>query len=297
MVARSRHINFTNCTFTQNGAWGLRLHNGTQHAAVSRCSFADLSGGAVAIGDVNDTRQTNPQNQTASITIADNVIEGMGREYKGAPGVHSFCMRDSAIEHNTIRSISYTGISYNWPAPQGSTLGGVPCTLDPQYGYSRNNRVANNDVSAFMSYMYDGGGIHTIGRSLNTTITGNYFHDIAAGTPSAHSSSGQSVVYIDNWSCGLAITDTVVSNCAATKQGFYYFQNARIALAHDNTLDRLYVRHGGRISGNGVPCNCSNVVLLNGSDPWPQAAKSIIANAGPREVSYEAHSDPNTNAR
>ena len=284
MVARSHHINFTNCSFLQNGAWGLRLYNGTQHSTVSRCLFSDLSGGAVAIGDVNDTMQTNPQNQTAWITVSDNVMDGIGREYKGAPGVHSFCMRDSSVAHNTIRSVGYTGISYNWPDPQGSTLGGVPCNLDPKYGYSKNNRVANNDVSGFMSYMHDGGGIHTIGRSLNTTISGNYFHDIGAGSPGAHSKQGQSVVYIDNWSCGLTILDTVVSNCAATEQGYYYFQNARIALAHDNTLSRMYVRNGGHISGHGVPCNCSNVLLLNGTSAWPAQAQAIVDNAGARHL-------------
>ena len=86
--------------------------------------------------------------QVARVTVADNQMRGMGREYKGAPaarrhhqptppaarahmfgpcqtaptsraqGVHSFCMRDSAIEHNAIDGVSYTGISYNWPHPQ-----------------------------------------------------------------------------------------------------------------------------------------------------------------------------------
>jgi|EP01043_Picozoa_sp_COSAG02_P031172 hypothetical protein len=47
--------------------------------------------------------------------------------------------------------------------------------------YSRDNRVVGNDVSRYMSYMMDGGGIHTIGRSVNTTVAKNYFHDLASG--------------------------------------------------------------------------------------------------------------------
>ena len=33
--------------------------------------------------------------QMAEIAIADNALVGMGREYKGAPGIHSYCMRQS----------------------------------------------------------------------------------------------------------------------------------------------------------------------------------------------------------
>jgi hypothetical protein len=33
--------------------------------------------------------------QMAEIAIADNTLVGMGREYKGAPGMHSYCMRQS----------------------------------------------------------------------------------------------------------------------------------------------------------------------------------------------------------
>ena len=94
--------------------------------------------------------------------------------------------------------------------------------LQCSFGYSRDNRVANNDISQFMSYLNDGGGIHTIGRSLNTTIAGNYFHDIGAGRPAAHSQDAQSIVYIDNWSCGLSIKDTVVSNCAVCDMIHFY---------------------------------------------------------------------------
>ena len=62
------------------------------------------------------------------------------------------------------------------PNPQGPTTG--TNTDNPELGYSANNVIANNDVSLFMRYMNDGGGIHTIGRSYNTTVSGNYFHGV-----------------------------------------------------------------------------------------------------------------------
>jgi hypothetical protein len=130
--------------------------------------------------------------------------------------------------------------------------------------------------------MSDGGGIHTIGRSYNTSVARNYFHHLAAGVAPSHAQAAQSIVYVDNWSCGLAVRDNVVDACPHTKQGYYYFQNARIALAHHNTLDGLWVRDGGTISGHGVPCNCSNVVVVPNDQPLPAEAQAIVRAAGPR---------------
>ncbi len=90
-VTSSRNLQFTDCSFQRLGAWGLRLSNGTQHASVSRCSFEDLSGGGICIGNVDDTNETRPGLQMAEVLIEDNTLIGMGEEYKGAPGIHSYC--------------------------------------------------------------------------------------------------------------------------------------------------------------------------------------------------------------
>ena len=77
-----------------------------------------LTGGCVRL-QVNDTAEADPERQMARVALADNTLTNVGREYKGSPGIHSFCMRQSSIEHNLIREVPYTGISYNWPSPQG----------------------------------------------------------------------------------------------------------------------------------------------------------------------------------
>ena len=280
MIAAGRRVSFTQCTFTRLGQWGLRLYNGTQDSIVSRCRFEDLSGGGLCLGNVNDTQETDATLHTGRLTISDNSIVNVGLEFRGAPGMHSFCIANSTIEHNEVRNVGYTGISYNWPDPQGPTLG--PDADSPKYGYSANNIIRANDISRFMGYMIDGGGVHTIGRSYNTTLEGNYFHDIAAGTPGHHSPHGQSIIYIDNYSCDFYIKNNVVDNCENTIQGYYYFQNARIGLAHDNYIDGLFLRLAGSISGHGAECNCSSIQTTPQGQPFPEAARDIIANAGPR---------------
>ena len=90
-VTRAHNVQFTNCSFERLGAWGVRLSNGTQSASISRCNFRDLSGGGICIGNVDDTNETRPSLQMAEIVIADSTLSGMGAEYKGAPGIHSYC--------------------------------------------------------------------------------------------------------------------------------------------------------------------------------------------------------------
>ena len=53
---------------------GLRLANGTQQASVSHCSFHDLSGGGICLGNVDDSAEEDPAYQMARITVEDNSI-------------------------------------------------------------------------------------------------------------------------------------------------------------------------------------------------------------------------------
>ena len=238
------------------------------------------------IGNVNDTNgETRPVKQpiTGHIEVEENLVERVGVEYSGAPGIHTFCMHDSAIVRNTVRDVAYTGISYNWPNPQGPTLAPTPSAPWPRgkLGYSRNNVVGWNDVSFFDRYMTDGGGIHTIGRSENTSVVGNYFHDAASGLAGEPSTSSTSIVYIDNFSRGFTITDNVVDRCAHTKLGPYFFQGRNNGEANHDAMVGLWTRQSGA-NGTvwGVNVSVAGVVVVPDGGAFPAAAQAIIANAG-----------------
>jgi hypothetical protein len=318
MVSNASRVRFHGCSFAHLGAWGVRLYDGTQDTTITACSFTDLSGGGICLGNVNDTAEVDAGRQLASITVEDNTLVDVGREYKGSPGIHSFCMRDSSISHNLVRGVPYAGLSFNWPLPQGPTFKpdkrgkldqsgrrdrrNKPVKWDKRdkrdrlddvnVGYSRNNVVNGNDVSEYMGYMLDGGGIHTIGRSLNTTVSRNWFHDVAsgtstcgggggggingggtsdttrahtstvAGTQPCHSLKSQSTIYIDNWSEGFTIDENVVSDAPHVIQGWIFFQFFKAqaasggAAAHDNT------------ARNNTICNAGPVPPPR--DPWDE---------------------------
>ena len=281
MVAGAARVDFSSCSWTHIGGWGLRFYNGTQNSSVRYSIFSDLSGGAIMIGNVNDTDETSFAKQMVGIHVRDNFISRAGVEYHGAPAIHTFCMRESTIEHNAISDTSYTGISFNWPNPQGPTLG--PLENSSTRGYSRNNLVSGNRVSFFMRYMNDGGGIHTIGRSYNTTISGNYLNGMASGRPGEHSAFAESVIYIDNWSCFLNISGNVVDDSPGNKLGYLFFQGVgNNGIAHDNFVNVLYARGSGKVAARGEACNCSRVMEIPAGNPLPSAALEIVKAAGPR---------------
>ena len=225
---KSTDVSLARCSFARLGLWGLRIQNGSQRVSVTSCSFKDLSGGGASVGDVGDTKQADPARQTAEIAIVNNTLERLGMEYRGSVGLHSFCMRQSTWAHNSVKEVAYTGLSFNWPSPQGPTPGPLPAGP----GYSRDNVIAHNDVSRFCFYMKDGGGIHTIGLSANTSIESNWWHDQASGgmckaggiTRPCHSTGVTGIIYIDNWSVGYRADRNVVTNCPAQKLGWIFYQ-------------------------------------------------------------------------
>ena len=63
-------------------------------ALISRNSFDDLSGGALKIGNVNDTRAVSNQTSDfdARYTVEDNFLSNIGLEYRGAAAVFAGCV-------------------------------------------------------------------------------------------------------------------------------------------------------------------------------------------------------------
>lgn len=240
----------------------------------------------------------------ASITVEDNILTDVGREYKGSPAIHSFCMRQSSVSHNFVRGVPYTGLSFNWPSPQGPTFGPPLGDGGSAIGYSRDNAVNGNDVSMYMGYMLDGGGIHTIGRSLNTTVSRNFFHDVASGgicgSAPCHSIKSQSTIYIDNWSAGFSINENVVVNTSHTINGWIFFQYFKRkpawgSAAHDNTARANTICNAGPAPPARDPwdqpmgVNVTGTVNVSHCNSLPAEAAEVVRLAGPRSLHRYDH--------
>lgn len=163
-VSGSENIVFQGCTFSHLGSlYGLSIGNASQNVVVRDCSFTDISGGAVKLGNVNDTRAVT--NATASwdtnYTVENNIVTGTSREYRGASAVFAGYVAHTVIQQNTIRDTGYTGISLGWG--WGRVV-----------SFARDNHVRGNYLSNVMSALNDGGCIYTLGPQPGSTVSNNY---------------------------------------------------------------------------------------------------------------------------
>ena len=90
----SRSIEFINCDFRHLGAAGASTRGGSQGIAWRRCSFEDVSAGAVVLGDIIDAgpetdanRATPIERWDMNLTVEDCTISDCGIEYSGATAI------------------------------------------------------------------------------------------------------------------------------------------------------------------------------------------------------------------
>ncbi|VVJ18533.1 Uncharacterised protein [Amycolatopsis camponoti] len=271
-IHRGRGISVTGSTFRGLGGVGLALADGTQDARVTRNHFTDTSAGAIASGEVDDYYLTDPARMTLDTTIADNTITTPGQDYHDAVGIWAGHGRRTTIEHNAIAGTPYSGISLGWGWGWAS-----PCELQAKQGltacrrgtiYSRDNRILGNDIHDVMRTLLDGGPIYTLGGQDGTTesvTAGNWVHT------APHNNN---MLYHDEGSSYWNTYGNVVSNETGRWTGMWTptIHDIRI---HGNFTDNTVVKN----LGTNVVIS-DNTVVTGGN--WPDAAKSVMAAAGPR---------------
>eukprot|EP00966_Prymnesium_polylepis_P070249 1633131-Prymnesium_polylepis.1 len=63
------------------------------------------------VGEITDWAEEQPSRQTFNITVADNQIFDLPREFHGAVSVSIFIASGSRVLHNAINGSSYSAIS------------------------------------------------------------------------------------------------------------------------------------------------------------------------------------------
>lgn len=160
----ARDCRFEGCVVRLGGTYALELGAGCKRNAVLGCTFSDMGGGGIKIGE---TRRAEDDEEVASHnTVSDCLMVGLGRMHPAAVGVWIGHAHDNQIVHNDIHDLYYTGISVGWSWGYGPS-------------HAHHNRIAGNHVHAVgQGVLSDMGGIYTLGVSPGSVIEGNLFHDI-----------------------------------------------------------------------------------------------------------------------
>ena len=260
-------VQFSGDVFAHLGAAGLQLGTGTKDSVIKGDIFTDISGNGVEVGGV-DQPQASDAGTTRNVTVADNHLYGLPREFHGGVAILNGYSQQDTITHNQINGVPYSAISMGW--------GGWPDKIQKPAtpNVSHDNTVSDNLIDDYMRLLDDGGGVYTqgiTGPSLadGEKVTGNDIHD--------QWGLGKNV-YTDNGCTNETISGNVLYNAAY----------ANVASRHTDYRDPLGNNDPTLISGNywqqGDPDSDNKGLVTQGNHilAYPSASgpAAVVAAAG-----------------
>ena len=266
-IKNADNIKITGCKFSKLGSIGLKAETAVQDLDITGNKFTDISGGAMCIGlpgTVYMPEIINPQKYSASlnnISVKNNYIDGIGNEYRGSAALSVGFVSNSAVEHNEICNIPYSGIHIGW----GWTLvtNSAIENLNVRYNYIHD--IMNPDDG-----LYDGGAIYTLGgTSGNNLIAENYI---------ANQMNICAALYADNGSSNYRIENNVINEYNVKWDG----SEPIWALGNNGAYDIVYSENYTTTNVfymRGKNMTVSDTVHVPNA-MWDSKALAIIANAG-----------------
>ena len=260
-LATSHDVSFLDCEFTHlGGGYALSAGSGSTRVTVSGCSFSDLSGGAVRIGNIYVGAAWD-----SSSVLTDCTMSGMGLEYHGAAAVFAGYVFNLTVSHNTISDVGYTGVSMGWGWGRAFPAG---------YGH---NLISYNRISRVMKVLRDGGGIYVNGAqnaSWPSVVSDNWVDSDSAVF---------AVYYLDNGASHWTFTQNVASN---SPLAWAFFMTGGLPTCRDSRVDHIWYQNTLGPKNQCAAENCtvdnSSVFPVPAGMPWPAAAQAIMDNSGAR---------------
>ena len=280
LLEGARDVTFKGCAFRHLGAYGAGALGGSQRVSWEGCSFADVSAGALMLGDITDAvlNETDRGKWDADLSVTDCDILNLPVEYTGATGLFAGYVAGLTVAHNLFANQTYSAMTIGWGwGRTGSGRGG--------------NAIVGNRVERPTTVRCcDGGGIYTLGPQPNSSLSRNYIVDDRPPL------GGSNCIYHDNGSGGFVDSENV---CDGSWSHAWSFNRA---------LGRFGACGACPVAGQPVGGNCSmsfhgNFLRTSGgidsgkgcadvhqfdnarigaADPLPAAAAQIASEAGPR---------------
>lgn len=204
------------CSVTQSkvaraGACGIGFGAGTRRNRVENCTVEDIGGSGIMVGwrGLGEmARQTededgylaadwaNPSDVPMENTITGNLVQRCGAVNHGCVGIFDAFAQSTAITHNVVRDMPYTGISagFRWNESGTSQRGGL---------------IAYNHVHDVMKMLADGGCLYTLGYQPNAVIRGNVFHGVHRSA-FAHGGAPNNGIFFDQGSKGFHVEGNTI---------------------------------------------------------------------------------------
>lgn len=162
-----------------------------------------LGGIYIGIGDRQNDKKM--EGSSTNDVIKDNYISNCSKIYGDGVGIFATFPKNILIEHNEISNLPSMGISIGF-------------AWSDTYTGTENNKIQYNQIHNICQLLDDSGGIYTLGKMTNTSISYNYIYNLIpsqynGGNPNGTSNAG---IYLDKGSCYKSVEYNVINNCGSS---------------------------------------------------------------------------------
>lgn len=288
-VAAATRIAFDNNSFTHLGQVALGLGNdpnanasgvgyGVTDTTVHHNLFTDLGGAGVVAGGVmpNAHHPSDPRMTLQNITIDNNLVTDVAKDYKEMSGILSTYANHTVISHNEVSNLAYDGIDVGWGWGSNDPGGSQDYANRGLYAYQpvyttpttlKNTVISDNVVHGTKKVFHDGGSIYNLSANPGAQVSGNYIYD------NLHTVG----LYLDEGSRYVTESSNVIQD-----SGVWVFTNASgTNNTSDNVLQNNWYNAGVAQTPGAAQHNNQLIgnIQVSGTN-WPLDAQRVIYNAG-----------------
>ncbi|KAF5963254.1 hypothetical protein FBULB1_13516 [Fusarium bulbicola] len=222
-VSAAYNITIRSCTFRELGAGGISVGNdknahltgiglGANNIHIDDNYFTQVMGNSITVGGIQADAHhpSQPKMLVSNIHASNNIFNNNSVLWSSTVPILFTYTQFSSITHNDIYNQPYSGICHGSGWGSNDEGGSPEYAQRGLYNYQpaqslydtptvmKNNLIEGNLIHHFGQSHTDFGGIYTLSRSPNTTVSSNFIYD--AGWQAMHPEqlTGWNTV-IDNW--------------------------------------------------------------------------------------------------
>ncbi|RGP81162.1 xylanase a [Fusarium longipes] len=198
-ISAAYNISMESCTFRELGAGGIGVGNdknahftgvglGANNIDISDNYFTQVMGNSITVGGIQADAHhpSEPEMLVSHIHASNNIFNNNSVLWSSTVPILFTYTQFSSITHNDIYNQPYSGICHGYGWGSNDAGGSEKYIKRGLYKYQpiydeptimKNNLIEGNLIHHFGQSHTDFGGVYTLSRSPNTTVSSNYIYD------------------------------------------------------------------------------------------------------------------------
>ncbi|KAJ4016159.1 hypothetical protein NW766_004349 [Fusarium irregulare] len=198
-VSAAYNITLESCTFRELGAGGIGVANdenahftgvglGANNISIDDNYFTQVMGNSITVGGIQADAHhpSQPEMLVTDIHVSNNIFNNNSVLWSSTVPILFTYTQFSSISHNDIYDHPYSGICHGYGWGSNDEGGSPEYVKRGLYDYQplydtptvmKNNLIEENLIHNFGRSHTDFGGVYTLSRSPNTTVSSNFIYD------------------------------------------------------------------------------------------------------------------------